>query len=63
MLKMSKPKIVSFVAKLFQGGIMVASVDSLSKVDTEREIQHYALVYSQDGAVIIVRNYEVVKDA
>jgi hypothetical protein len=45
------------IAKLKQGGIIVAEVDAPTKEQAEREIQHYALMYSQDGAVEIIRNY------
>jgi hypothetical protein len=47
----------SYVAELWQGGVLVASVDAPTKNVAEREINHYALMYSQDGPVIIKRKY------
>lgn len=38
---------------LIQDGLVVASVESSSKEQAEKEINHYALVYSQDGPVEI----------
>lgn len=38
---------------LIQDGMVVASVESASKEQAEREINHYALMYSQDGPVEI----------
>ena len=48
----------NYKAKLKQGGIIVAEAESSNKEDAEREIQHYALIYSQDGEVEIIRNYK-----
>lgn len=42
-------------AKLYQGGIDVASVTGPDKETVDREINHYALVYSHDGPVKIRR--------
>lgn len=42
-----------FVYELWQGGIMVASVDAATKKDALKEISHYALMYQQDGKVEI----------
>ena len=38
-------------AILYQDGIDVASVTGPSKESVDREINHYAMVYSQDGPV------------
>ena len=38
-----------WVATLYQGGMVVASVTGLVKEDVTKEIQHYSAVYSQDG--------------
>jgi hypothetical protein len=46
-----------FEAYLKQNNMIVASVDAPTKYDAEREIRHYALMYSQDGAVEIIRKY------
>jgi hypothetical protein len=51
------------IAKLKQGGIIVAEVDAPTIEQAEREIQHYALIYSQDGAVEIIRNYPFQEDS
>lgn len=40
---------------LIQDGMVVASVEATSKEEAEKEIQHYALMYSQDGPVTIDR--------
>jgi len=39
----------------------VTRVMSQNKEDAEREIQHYALMYSQDGPVKIVRRSRKLK--
>jgi len=46
-----------YIAKLEQEGQIVSEVDALTKEHAEREIQHYALMYSQDGEVKIIRKY------
>lgn len=38
---------------LFQNGMMVASVSAPTKEQALAEINHYALIYSQDGPVEI----------
>jgi len=48
----------NYKAKIKQNGIVVAQVESSNKEYVEKEIQHYALMYSQDGDVIIIRNYK-----
>lgn len=47
----------NYIAKLFQEKLMVAEVIAPTKEQAEKEIQHYALMYSQDGEVKIKRNY------
>lgn len=47
-----------YKAEIKQGGIIVASVDAPSKETAEREIQHYALMYSEEGPMEILRNYK-----
>ena len=49
-----------FVAKVKQDGMIVAVVESVSMADCEREIQHYARQYRQDGPVEIIRKYKLV---
>ena len=51
-------KLSRFWASLEQGGIMVAKVESTDKEQCEREINHYAMMYSQDGPFSIKRNYK-----
>lgn len=48
-----KSNIKGWIGRLFQDGIQVARVDAPSRKDVEREINHYALMYSQDGPVRI----------
>lgn len=49
----------NYIAKLFQEKLMVAEVIAPTKEQAEKEIQHYALMYSQDGEVKIKRNYSL----
>lgn len=42
-----------FTYRLYQGGMQVACAWSMQRKLAEREIQHYAAVYSQDGPVVI----------
>lgn len=42
-----------FVFELWQDGIKVAGVDAPNREDGLREIDHYAMVYGQDGPVEI----------
>lgn len=51
-----------YKAQLKQGGIIVASVEGSDKEAVEKEIQHYALMYSQDGEISIKRNYKQTKE-
>lgn len=39
--------------QLWQDGVMVAAVSAGNKEDALREINHYAMMYSQDGPVEI----------
>jgi hypothetical protein len=48
----------NYIARLKQDGIIVAEVVAHNKEQAEREIKYYALMYSQDGIVEIIRNYE-----
>ena len=48
----------SFEAELWQDGMMVAGASGPTKEVVEREINHYAMVYSQDGPVEIKRKYK-----
>lgn len=41
--------------QLKQNGIIVAEVDAPTDEIAQREIQHYALMYSQDGEVEIIK--------
>ena len=52
-------KQAEYKAKLIQKGVIVAQAESKNKEDVEREIQHYALMYSQDGEVEIKRSYKL----
>jgi len=40
--------------RLYQGGVMVVYVEAPTKEQAVREIQHYAMMYLQDGPVKIV---------
>lgn len=51
----------TYKASIKQNGIIVASAECINKRDVEKEIQHYALMYSQDGDVEIIRNYKLQK--
>lgn len=48
-----------FTAKIIQDGITVARVEAVEEHECEREIQHYAAQYGQDGEIKIVRNYRL----
>lgn len=43
---------------LEQDGIIVASVDAPTEEQAQKEIGHYALMYSQDGEVKIIKRKE-----
>lgn len=43
----------TYTAKLLQGGIVVAEVSAPTIEQAEREIVHYAMMYAQDGPVIV----------
>lgn len=42
-----------FKYELWQDGLMVACVYAAEKADAQKEIQHYAMMYRQDGPVVI----------
>ena len=44
-----------FIYQIRQDGIIVVEVDAQTDEIAQREIQHYALMYSQDGEVEIIR--------
>jgi len=48
-----KFKIAVWGAELWQDGIRVAKVEGPTEASVDREIQHYAMVYAQDGPVEI----------
>ena len=41
--------------QLWQNNVMVVEVDAPTEEQAKREINHYAMMYSQDGAVKIVK--------
>ncbi len=43
-----------YTAQLKQDGIIVAEVDAKTKEEANKEIQHYAMMYGQDGKVEII---------
>ena len=45
-----------YIAKLKQGGIIVVEVNAPTKKRAIEEIQHYAMMYSQDGDVEIIKD-------
>lgn len=49
----TKLRIIPWGAELWQDGIMVASVSGPTEASVDREIQHYAMMYVQDGPVEI----------
>lgn len=49
----------TYSAKIIQGGMIVAGVQASTLEEAEREIQHYAMMYSSEGKLEIKRNYEV----
>lgn len=51
-MKISKMK---YKYQLFQHGVMVAQIESASEQQAEKEINHYAIMYCQDGPVQIKR--------
>lgn len=50
---MSKFKISPWKAELWQDGMIVAKVEGSTEAAVDREIQHYAMMYAQDGPVEI----------
>ena len=51
-----------YIAKIKQRGLMVAQVDAPTIEQAEKEINHYAMLYSQDGEIEIIRNYRNGKE-
>ena len=47
-----------YIAQLKQGGIIVAEVDALTEEEAIKEMQHYAMIYYQDGEVEIIKKWE-----
>lgn len=52
---MTKPGRKQYGYKLIQGGIVVAQVEASTDEEANREINHYAMMYAQDGPVKIVK--------
>lgn len=48
---------MGFIARILQDDLIVAEIDASSIKQAEREIEHYAMVYSQDGEIVIERKY------
>jgi hypothetical protein len=48
---MTKFKIAPWKAELWQAGVIVAKVEGPTQAAIGREIQHYAMMYVQDGPV------------
>jgi hypothetical protein len=45
-----------YKAGVWQGNIEVAITEGNDPIAVEREITHYAMMYSQDGEVVVRRN-------
>ena len=52
----------SYIAKIKQGGMIIVEVDAPTKKEAEREIQHYAMMNSEDGEIEIIRNYKTAEE-
>lgn len=50
-----KPK--RYICQLKQEGQIVAEVDAPTKEEAIKEIQHYAMIYCQDGEVEIIKKW------
>ena len=46
-----------YIAQLKQGGIIVAEVDAPTEEEAIKEMQHYAMMYSQDEEVEIIKKW------
>ena len=46
------------ISSSFIGLCIVAEVDALTKEEAIKEIQHYAMIYCQDGEVEIIKKWE-----
>lgn len=47
-----------YTCQLKQDGMIVAEVDAPTKEGALKEIQHYAMMYSQDGEVEIITKWK-----
>lgn len=47
-----------YIAQLKQAGIIVAKVDAPTEEQAIKEIQHYAMMYRQDGEVEIIKKWK-----
>lgn len=47
-----------YIAQLKQGGIIVAEVDAPTEEEAIKEMQHYAMMYCQDGEVEIIKKWK-----
>lgn len=46
-----------YIAKIKQDGIIVVEIDAPTKKRAIEEIQHYAMLYSQDGDIEIIKKW------
>ncbi len=51
-----------YIAQLKQGGIIVAEVDAPTEEEAIREINHYFMMYSQDGEVEIIKKWKLDRE-
>lgn len=49
----------NYNAKLKQNGMMVVEINAPTIKIAEREINHYALMYGQDGEIEVIRDYKI----
>jgi len=52
-----KMKNKRYIAQLKQGSIIVAEVDAPTEEQAIKEMQHYAIIYCQDGEVEIIKKW------
>ena len=50
---------IRYTYALYQFGEKVAEVDASTDEDAQREINHYALIYSQDGPVEVCHTRKI----
>ena len=55
---MGKKQSKRYIAQLKQDGLIVAEVDAATEEQAIKEIQHYAMMYSQDGDVKIIKKWK-----